>query len=383
MRFGRAETFPGKYGSSMANVHDKKWVEEQDIQYIHKKAKKELETLSGNSVLLIGAGGFLGLYFVKTILAWNNETNGKKIRLTALSSFRNGIPSWLSVLQKKSNLKVQKRDITKYAIPKNANYDYLIHAASIASPTFYRQYPIETINANVQGLYRILDYLIAKKNTAQPGKGLLYFSSSEIYGDPTEGNIPTPEDYRGNVSCTGPRACYDESKRFCETLCVNYAHVYDLPIRMARPFNNYGPGMKITDGRVIADFSNNILENKDIVMFSDGSPSRTFCYVADAIAGYLKILVRGRIAEAYNIGVENPEISIKDLAIKMTSLAKKHLNYKGQAIMKQSEDRDYLKDNPQRRCPIIKKAEEELDYDPEITLDQGLLRTMIWYRGEV
>lgn len=379
-RCGRAETFLGKYGSSMANVHDKKWVEEQDISYIHKKSQKELEALSGDSVLLIGAGGFLGYYFIRAILAWNDKTNGKKIRLTTLSSFRNGIPSWLSVLQKRMDLKVQKRDIAKYTIPKNANYDYLIHAASIASPTFYRQYPIETINANVQGLYRILDYMVEQKKAGGAFKGLLMFSSSEIYGDPTPGNIPTPEDYRGNVSCTGPRACYDESKRFCETLCVNYARMYDLPIKMARPFNNYGPGMRITDGRVIADFARNILENRDIVMFSNGTPSRTFCYVADAIVGYLGILVGGRKAEAYNIGVEKPEITMRELADKMTALAKKHFSYTGTVVIKQSRDANYLIDNPQRRCPKIDKAKSELGYNPQISLDEGLYRTLHWYR---
>ena len=212
-----------------------------------------------------------------------------------------------------------------------------------------------------------------------PVKDLLFFSSSEIYGDPLPGNIPTPETYRGNVSCTGPRACYDESKRFGETLCVNYAQVYDLPIKIARPFNNYGPGMKITDGRVIADFSKNIIEQKNIVMFSDGTPSRTFCYVTDAIVGYLKILINGKQGESYNIGVEKPEISIKELAYKMVDIGKKHLGYKGNVLFKKSEDKQYLKDNPQRRCPVITKARTHIGYNPEESLETGLLKTMQWY----
>ena len=134
---------------------------------------------------------------------------------------------------------------------------------------------------------------------------MLFYSSSEIYGDPTPENIPTPETYRGNVSCTGPRACYDESKRYGETLCVNFARQHGLPIKVARPFNNYGPGLKITDGRVIPDFARNILDGTDIVMLSDGSAKRTFCYVADAVVGYYKILVKGRSGEAYNVGVED------------------------------------------------------------------------------
>lgn len=240
-------------------------------------------------------------------------------------------------------------------------------------------YPIETINANVQGLQRILDYMLKRKKSNRSVKSLLNFSSSEIYGDPTKGNIPTPEDYRGNVSCTGPRACYDEAKRFCETLSVNYARVHNLPISSARPFNNYGPGMKITDGRVIADFAKSIVEGRNIIMHSDGSPSRTFSYVTDAIVGYLKILTQGEKGEAYNIGVAKPEVSIKDLADKMIKIAKTNFNYQGKLVRKLSSDREYLTDNPQRRCPDISKAQTKLGYKPSVSLDQGLLKTLAWY----
>ena len=117
---------------------------------------------------------------------------------------------------------------------------------------------------------------------------MLFYSSSEIYGDPTPENIPTPETYRGNVSCTGPRACYDESKRYGETLCVNFAQQRGVPVKIARPFNNYGPGLKITDRRVIPDFARDIMAGRDIVMLSDGAPKRTFCYVADAVGRLLQ-----------------------------------------------------------------------------------------------
>ena len=153
-----------------------------------------------------------------------------------------------------------------------------------------------------------------EERQGRPLKGFLFYSSSEIYGDPAANAIPTPETYRGNVSCTGPRACYDESKRFGETLCVVYAKQEGLPITMARPFNNYGPGLKITDGRVLPDFAKDVLAGRDIVMLSDGSPKRTFCYATDAITGYYKVLVRGRAGEAYNIGIDKPEISMAELA---------------------------------------------------------------------
>lgn len=351
-------------------------IEKKDLKYILSKVTSELEKMSGKNVLFTGANGFLGYYFVKSFLAWNDLHPNKKITVFALDIFDKGVPDWLN----RSDVKILKKDITKYN-PGFATFDYIIHAASIASPIFYRQYPIETINANVLGLYNILNYMVKRSKTKRPVKGLLFYSTSEIYGDPTPENIPTPESYRGFVSCTGPRACYDESKRFGETLCVNYARAHNLPIKIVRPFNNYGPGLKITDGRVIPDFASNILNGKNIVLLSEGFPTRTFCYITDAIVGYLKTLINGKAAESYNIGVENPEISMLDLAQKMRSLAIELFSYKGEVIKQTSEDKNYLVDNPNRRCPQIGKAKEELGFNPEISLDEGLTNTLIWYRG--
>lgn len=352
-------------------------VEEKDIEYIHSQAKEEFETLSGNTILFTGANGFLGYYLIKSILTWNDKNPQKKITVYALDIFKSGVPDWLRL---EKEVKILKKDVTIFKIPANLDFDYLVHAASIASPTFYRKYPIETINANVQGLYNILSYMVKKQATKQKVKGLLFFSSSEIYGDPTKENIPTPETYRGNVSCTGPRACYDESKRFGETLCVNFSRVHNLPIKIVRPFNNYGPGLKITDGRVISDFANDILQNRNITLLSQGSPTRTFCYITDALVGYIKILIKGRSAQSYNIGVEKPEISMIDLAERMRNIAKEYFGYSGKIVKQKSDHPDYLTDNPNRRCPQITKAKKELGYNPQISLDQGLRNTLLWYK---
>ena len=155
--------------------------------------------------------------------------------------------------------------------------------------------------------------------------------------------------------------------------------MHNVPAKIARPFNNYGPGLKITDGRVLPDFCSNIFLNQDIVLLSDGSPTRTFCYVSDAITGYFKILFSGRNGEAYNIGVETPEISMLELAEKVIKIGSDHFDYKGKLIFRQSSERDYLTDNPQRRCPIIEKAKIELDYKPKVDIDMGLLNLMYWY----
>ena len=329
------------------------------------------DRFSGKRILLTGAAGFLGVQFVHYFLSLNDSGRlDAPCRLTAMDNFVRGVPAWLQTLQDRGDLDLQKADIV--AARDFARPDFIIHAASIASPTFYRQFPIETMDANVIGLRNLLDYAAAHRP-----EGFLYFSTSEIYGDPDAAHIPTDESYRGNVSCTGPRACYDESKRFGETLCVNFAKVRGVPVSIARPFNNYGPGLRLSDRRVLPDFFRDALEGRDIVMLSDGSATRTFCYVADAIDGYLRILLRGRAGESYNIGTEKPEISMKELAalvVKVTGAAV-------QVISEKSGDRDYLTDNPQRRCPVIRKAREELGYAPRVDLEEGLRRSCEYYRN--
>jgi len=349
---------------------------ETDLNFITDRLKAELEALSGSRLLIAGGAGFLGHYLVQAALHWNSLDRGKEpIEVTVLDSFVRGVPPWLKAIEYDGDLHLIQHDITQPLPSRLEGISYIIHAASIASPIYYRKCPIETMDANVGGLRHMLDYAVA-----QPLKGMLFYSSSEIYGDPTPENIPTPETYRGYVSCTGPRACYDESKRYGETLCVNFAQQRGVPVKVARPFNNYGPGLKITDGRVIPDFARDILAGRDIVLLSDGSPRRTFCYVADAIVGYYKILVKGRPGEAYNIGVETPEISVAELAIRMVGLARKHFHYPRKVLLGKSADPDYLVDNPNRRCPIITKARTELGYEPEIGLDEGLYRSLLWYR---
>jgi nucleoside-diphosphate-sugar epimerase len=161
---------------------------------------------------------------------------------------------------------------------------------------------------------------------------------------------------------------------------VAFAHVHDLPVRVARPFNNYGPGLRIDDRRVLPDFVRDVLAGRDIVMLSSGTPTRTFCYISDAVSGYLKILVNGRNGEAYNIGTEAPEISITNLADLVTQIAREEFDYRGELVKSTSDDPDYLVDNPNRRCPDISKARTEIGYNPVVGLEDGLRRALLWYR---
>jgi len=351
-----------------------------DLNYICENLEHELDSLSGKKVLIAGGAGFLGYYLVQTIIHWNTLNVAEPpINLLVYDNFMRGVPDWLQALQGNANLRVEKYDVVDPLPEDIGDLNYIIHAATIASPIYYRLNPIETMDANVYGLRHFLDYCLRQKEDGKPLDGFLFYSTSEIYGDPTPENIPTPEDYRGNVSCTGPRACYDESKRYGETMCVNFARQHELPIRIARPFNNYGPGLKITDRRALPDFARNVLGGEDIVLLSDGAPTRTFCYVADAIVGYYKILIRGRDGESYNIGIDKPEISIRELAERVIDMARDLFDYQGSLVFKTSEDKEYLTDNPNRRCPVTAKAREHLAYVPSIQLDEGLKRSLLWY----
>lgn len=369
----------------MANtphIHSAADVVDTDLRRLMQQLRDELPMLSGRAVAIAGGAGFLGYYLVQSLLCWNKENAAASpVRVTVLDNFIRGVPGWLGALKGDPNLRVRAHDITTPLPDDFGDHEYFIHAASIASPIYYRKFPIQTMDANVNGLRHVLDYCLSQRQRGKPVNGVLFYSSSEIYGDPTPDDIPTPETFRGHVSCTGPRACYDESKRYGETLCVNFAAQHDLPISVARPFNNYGPGLKITDRRVIPDFARDILAGRDIVMLSDGTARRTFCYITDAIAGYYKILVRGRRGEAYNVGVESPEITMHELAAKLVDLGKELFVYSGRVIRQQSDDKDYLVDNPNRRCPVITKARGELGYDPLVSLDEGLRRSLIWYSG--
>ena len=387
MNCGIPALHPGRYGkikkkdlNLKINIAENK-IEADDLDYICKNGLDELKLLAGNKILLVGGAGFLGYYFVKSILHWNQNYShcGPSISITVLDHFSRGRPTWLTDLSKNNSLELIEHDITKKLPNSLTGYTYIIHAASIASPTFYRLHPLETMDANVNGLRNLLEYTKESNLTGAIVKGFLYFSTSEIYGDPSPEFIPTPESYRGYVSCTGPRACYDESKRYGETLSVIFSQKYKLPVKIVRPFNNYGPGLKITDKRVIPDFARNIINGEDIVIYSSGSPMRTFCYISDAIIGYYKVLTKGISGESYNIGTNDTEISMSDLAIHMATLSKKLFNYSGSIVLKNNDDPKYLTDNPNRRCPDIKKAMRDLNYNPQIALTAGLEKSLQWY----
>ena len=349
---------------------------EADLAYTYRKlSKEEREKLSGSTLLITGCAGFLGFYLLHFLYRYKEELSLK--RVLCLDNFMLGRPAWIQEMEAGECFTVEKFDIITddiASVPGAGEADFIIHMASIASPVFYRKHPIETIDANVFGLRRLLDFYCGK-----PIKGFLFFSSSELYGDPAPEAVPTDEEYYGYVCATGPRACYDEAKRFGETMCMLFAKKYNMPIGVVRPFNNYGPGMKINDKRVPADFAKNVLENQDIQILSNGSPTRTFCYIADAVTGYLKILLYGAY-DYFNIGIDRPEISIERLAEIYREAGKELFSYEGRILHACSEDKEYLTNNPGRRCPKIDKAAEKLHYQPEILVEEGVRRFLTFIK---
>lgn len=325
--------------------------------------------MKDSTILITGCGGFLGYYFMHFFNA-EAETLGIR-RVIGLDNFMLGYPAWIEKLKRNPIFDIRKFDIIKDDIAdvKDANAaDFVIHMASIASPMFYRKYPIETLDANIWGLRRLLDFY---KECHL--KGFLFYSSSELYGNPDEAHVPTSEEYYGYVCATGPRSCYDESKRFGETMCMLFAQRYDMPIGVVRPFNNYGPGMRIGDKRVPADFALAVMEGRDIEILSNGSPTRTFCYIADSVCGYLKIMLHGTY-DYFNIGIEKPEISVAHLAEIYAEAGKRVFGYNGKVVYATSADKEYLTNNPQRRCPDISKARRILGYNPTILVEEGVER---------
>jgi len=351
----------------------------EDMNYIFGKLEDK-SALQGSTILITGCSGFLGYYFLQFLSRFAEELD---IKVIGLDNFICGRPPWLEAFENHPGISIFHFDIVKddlTAVKGAGDADFILHMASIASPTFYRMYPIETVDANVWGLRKLLDFYREKDI-----RGLLFFSSSEIYGDPPPEFIPTHEDYRGNVASMGPRACYDEAKRFGETLCYLFAQKYDLPIVIVRPFNNYGPGMRLDDRRVPADFAKAVFENRDIVIYSDGTPKRTYCYVADAITGYLKALLYGKF-DYFNIGIDAPEISVSELADIYVKKGGEIMSYQGAVRFEKSEEKDYLTHNPSRRCPKIDKAGRLLAYDPSIKVNEGVGRFLEFIkstRGEI
>lgn len=343
---------------------------DSDIEEIARRSQDDLRALEGKCVLITGGGGFLLSYLVDILAHYSrNLPSSKACRIVVVDNYKTGIPQRLAHLADLPYVRFLNVDAAR-PFKIGCRPHVIVHGASIASPSVYRQFPLETAEVNALGTYHLL-----QAAGGLPLQAFILMSSSEIYGAPEPAAIPTAETYHGNVSCTGPRACYDESKRFAETLAMIFFRTKKVPGRIIRPFNVYGPGMRLDDHRVLPDFARCVLERKDIELFSNGSPTRSFCYVSDFIVGLIHVLVRGISGEAYNVGNDQEEISVRDLARLMIDLDGQDLKVKYQT----HRDSEYLADNPQRRAPDLSKL-RALGFKPEINLRVGLPRYLAWAR---
>ncbi len=317
--------------------------------------KKDGLTLEGMTVLITGGAGFIGSWTCETLLNLG-------ARVICLDNFASGLKDNISHLESDEDFTFIKHDISK-PIRIDKKLDIVMHMASRASPFEFDKFPIQILKANTLGIWVALG--IAKKHGAK----FLYTSTSEVYGDPDQRFVPTPETYNGNVNPVGPRSCYDEAKRAGEAFVMAYRSQHGMDTRMVRIFNTYGPKMRADDiyGRVVPRFIEQALNNDPITVFGDGTQTRSFTYITDQVEGILRLASTDKASgEVVNIG-NDKERTILDLALMVKELTGSSSDITFHPLPV---------DDPKRRCPDISKAKRLLKWQPKVGLKEGLLKTI-------
>jgi len=302
-------------------------------------------------ILVTGAAGFLGSHLVDRLILEGHEVLG-------VDNLYTGSKANIEHLAGNSRFEFLRHDVT---FPLYVEVDAIYNLASPASPVHYQRDPVQTIKTNVVGAVNMLG--LAKRLNAP----IFQASTSEVYGDPEI--HPQPESYWGKVNPIGPRACYDEGKRAAETLFFDYHRQHNLQIRVARIFNTYGPRMAIDDGRVISNFIVQALSGQDITIYGEGKQTRSFCFVDDLIEGFLRLMNEGVVGPV-NLG--NPS------EFSMLQLAEAVIKITGSSS--QIKFHDLPADDPKQRKPDISKAKELLNWEPSVNLEDGLERTVAYFR---
>ncbi|MAF14280.1 MAG: NAD-dependent dehydratase [Parcubacteria group bacterium] len=306
-------------------------------------------------ILVTGGAGFIGSHLCKFLIDQGNQ-------VVCLDNFFSGQKRNIEPFLNNSNFELMEHDIT---VPFDVEVEQIYNLACPASPLYYQKNPVETVRTSVLGAINVLD--LAKK---LGGIKVLQASTSEVYGDPEI--HPQTEEYNGNVNPIGPRACYDEGKRCAETLFFNYNREHNIPIKVVRIFNTYGPNMALDDGRVVSNFITQALRGNKLTVHGDGSHTRSFCYVSDMVEGIYKMMLSTDFTGPVNLG--NPdEFTIKELAEKITAKLDGSISY--DAVP--AEDRE---GDPERRKPDISLAKNKLDWKPNIKLDDGLDKTINYFK---
>ena len=308
------------------------------------------------NILITGGAGFIGSHLI-------NKFISKKYNIIVVDNLLTGTKKNLDPFLKNENFTFLNLDVQNH-IEISQDLDYVLHLASAASPKAYTQHPINTLKAGSIGTINTLG--LAKAKNAK----YLLTSTSEVYGDPQIS--PQPETYWGNVNPNGVRSMYDEAKRFAEAAVASYNRIYNLDTRIVRLFNTYGPKMKINDGRVVTNFISQAISGEDITIYGNGDQTRSFCYVEDTVSGIIKAM-ESDSSEVFNIGNPN-EITILHLAEKVISLT----NSKSQIKFVELPE-----DDPMQRNPDITKANQKLNWYPEVLLEDGLMKTIEWVEKSI
>ena len=303
-------------------------------------------------ILVTGGAGFIGSHLCARLIKENNE-------VLCVDNFFTSSRENIRNLLDKPSFELLRHDVT---FPLYVEVDEIYNLACPASPIHYQRDPVQTTKTSVMGAINMLG--LAKRLRVR----ILQTSTSEVYGDPDV--HPQTEDYRGRVSITGPRACYDEGKRCAETLFFDYQRQHRLPIRVARIFNTYGPNMHPDDGRVVSNFIIQALTGQPITLYGDGSQTRSFCYVDDLVEGLVRLMALDCDA-ATPVNLGNPvEVTIAELAQRIIGLCDSR-----SAV----EYRPLPQDDPTQRCPDISQARDLLRWKPKVALDDGLRRTIAYF----
>ncbi len=307
-------------------------------------------------VLVTGAAGFLGSHLVDRLLALGH-------RVVGMDSFLTGTAANLAHLEHHPAFQFVRHDVTTF-VEVEGPLDGVLHFASPASPVDYLDLPIQTLKVGSLGTHKALGLARAK------GARFLLASTSEVYGDPLV--HPQPESYWGNVNPVGPRGVYDEAKRFAEAMTMAYHRFHGLHTRIVRIFNTYGPRMRANDGRVVSNFIVQALRGEPLTVYGDGSQTRSFCYVDDLVEGIVRVFERGS-PEPTNLG--NPaEYTVRQLADRVLALT----GSRSPVVA-----RPLPTDDPRVRRPDITRARELLGWAPAVALDDGLQRTIAYFRERV
>ncbi len=309
------------------------------------------------NILITGGSGFIGSH-----LAAHYESKGHSVFIVD-----NLITGNKRNIANLSKVQFFEEDICTFDFNKLPAIDIAFHLASPASPIQYKKHPIETMMTNSYGTYRLLEHVKGGNI-----KRVVMASTSEVYGDPLE--HPQKETYYGNVNTFGPRSCYDEAKRFAESLAYSYIHKHDVDIRIIRIFNTYGPNMEVNDGRVISNFIIQSVTAKPITINGDGTQTRSFCYVSDLVGGIVAMGEKDNLkGEIINLGNPN-EKTVLEIADKIKEMT----GSKSEIIFQETD-----KDDPKKRKPDISKAKQLLSWEPHVDLETGLAKTIEYFNSVI